>query len=236
MNVGVLYNPFGRLEEKILRTFWFKTHLCPVCEKQFDAIKLFSEAVKIKSRDPDLKPVYDGVNALVFQLISCPNCLYTSFEDDFEELPHSKLQIVRNLCERLKQDLRINLSESKGLRDAAVQYNLAGIIYVTREKFFRAAESFLKLAWLYRDAGSLDEERKALNRALEFFLKSYTQQDLSEDQLIAALFYLGEINKLLGNKKEMVRWFSELFEKFGKRDSIYLRQARQQWQEASFEK
>lgn len=235
MNVGV-YNPFGRLEEKILRTFWFKTHLCPVCEKQFDAIRLFSEAVKIKSRDPDLKPVYYGVNAFMFQLISCPNCLYTSFEDDFEEMPSSQLQAVRNLCERLKQNLRIDLSENKSLRDAIVQYNLAGIIYVAREKFFRAAESFLKLAWLYRDVSSLDEERKALNHASELFLKSYTQQDLSEDQQIVALFYLGEINKLLGNKKEMVRWFSELFGKFGRRDSIYLKQARQQWQEALFEK
>ncbi|MCS7175324.1 DUF2225 domain-containing protein [Pseudothermotoga sp.] len=235
MKVGV-YNPFRYLEEKTLRTFWFKTYLCPVCEKQFDAIRLFSEAVKVKDRDHDLKPIYDGVNALMFQLVSCPNCLYTSFEDDFKELSPSHLQVVRNLCEKLRQNLKIELSEHKNLRDAIVQYNLAAVIYTARGRLFRAAESFLKLAWLYRDAGSFEEERKALNHAMGLFLKCYTEQDLDEDQQIVALFYVGEINKLLGNKKEMMRWFSELFERFGKKDSIYLKRARQEWQEASFER
>ncbi|WP_448523870.1 DUF2225 domain-containing protein [Pseudothermotoga sp.] len=218
-----------------MRTFWHKSYVCPVCNSQFEAVRIFSEAIKVKSRESDLKPVYEGVNALMFQLVSCPKCLYTSFEEDFENLTSSQAETIARMHEKLKQ-IEIDLSENKTVRDAAVQYNVAAAMYAAREKFFRAAESFLKLAWLYRDAGAPDEEKKALERAKELFLKSYTEEDLSEDRQIAALFYLGEIEKRFGNRRESVRWFSELFRRFSKSDSIYARQARQEWQEVSSEK
>ncbi|WP_448535422.1 DUF2225 domain-containing protein [Pseudothermotoga sp.] len=218
-----------------MRTFWHKSYVCPVCESQFEAVRIFSDAIKIKNRESDLKPIYDGVNALMFQLVSCPKCLYTSFEDDFGELQSSHVEAIKNLHEKLKE-FEIELSENKSVRDAAVQYNIAAVMYVAREKFFRAAESFLKLAWLYRDTNAADEEKKALERAKEMFLKSYKEEDLSEDRQIAALFYLAEIEKRLGNKKESIRWFSELFKRFSKSDSIYVRHARQEWQEVAFEK
>jgi len=218
-----------------LRTFWHKSYVCPVCNSQFEAVRIFTDAIKVKSRESDLKPVYDGVNVLMFQLVSCPKCLYTSFEDDFGELQSSHVEAIKRMHEKLK-GFEIELSENKSVRDAAVQYNIAAVMYVAREKFFRAAESFLKLAWLYRDAGAPDEEKKALERAKEMFLKSYMEEDLWEDRQIAVLFYLGEIEKRLGNRKEATRWFSELFKRFSKSDSIYVKQARQEWQEVSFEK
>ncbi len=218
-----------------MRTFWHKSYVCPVCNSQFEAVRIFTDAIKIKSRESDLKPVYDGVNVLMFQLVSCPKCLYTSFEDDFGELQSSHVEAIKRMHEKLK-GFEIELSENKSVRDAAVQYNIAAVMYVAREKFFRAAESFLKLAWLYRDAGAPDEEKKALERAKEMFLKSYMEEDLWEDRQIAVLFYLGEIEKRLGNRKEATRWFSELFKRFSKSDSIYVKQARQEWQEVSFEK
>ena len=218
-----------------MRTFWHKSYVCPVCNSQFESVRIFTDAIKIKSRESDLKPVYDGVNVLMFQLVSCPKCLYTSFEDDFGELQSSHVEAIKRMHEKLK-GFEIELSENKSVRDAAVQYNIAAVMYVAREKFFRAAESFLKLAWLYRDAGAPDEEKKALERAKEMFLKSYMEEDLWEDRQIAVLFYLGEIEKRLGNRKEATRWFSELFKRFSKSDSIYVKQARQEWQEVSFEK
>jgi len=229
------YNPFGHSEDESLRTFWRKRYVCPVCKSQFEAVRIFSDAIRIKNRESDLKPIYDGVNALMFQLVSCPKCLYTSFEDDFENLTSSQAETIARMHEKLEQ-IEIDLSESKKVRDAAVQYNIAAVMYVAREKLFRAAESLLKLAWLYRDAGAPDEEKKALERAKELFLKSYTEEDLSEERQIAALFYLGEIEKRLGNRRESVRWFSEMFRRFSKSDSIYVKQARQEWQEVSLEK
>lgn len=216
-----------------MRTFWRKSYVCPVCKREFESVRLFSEAIRIKSRESDLKPVYEGVNALMFQLVSCPNCLYTSFEDDFEKLSAFEVEAVEKVSERVKQ-IKIDLTENKSVRDAAMQYNIAAAMYVARRKLFRAAECFLKLAWLYRDADASDEERKALEHSKELFLKSYSEEDLTEERQIAALFYLGEISKRLGEKKEAVRWFSELFKRFGKSDSIYLKQARQEWQEVSF--
>ncbi|WP_041075868.1 DUF2225 domain-containing protein [Thermotoga caldifontis] len=216
-----------------MRTFWRKRYVCPVCKGEFESVRLFSEAIRIRSRESDLKPVYEGVNALMFQLVSCPNCLYTSFEDDFEKLTASEVEAVEKVSERVKQ-IKIDLTENKSVRDAALQYNIAAGMYVARRKLFRAAECFLKLAWLYRDADASDEERKALEHAKELFLKSYSEEDLTEERQIAALFYLGETSKRLGEKKEAVRWFSELFKRFGKSDSIYLKQARQEWQEVSF--
>lgn len=220
-----------------LQTFWEQEFTCPVCDKRFRSLRVFSDAIRIKDRDSDLKPTYDGVNALLFQPVTCPECLYTAFENDFEmPLSQKQKEMLTKLCEKLKAMLSIDLSKDRGLKDAASLFTIAAAVYVVVEKHLRAAEAYLKLAWLFRDLNDPAEEAKALTGALKHFTESYTKEALSDEQQIMVLFYLGELNARLSNKKEAIKWFSTLIQKFPNTSSIYVKLARKEWQEITMRK
>ena len=214
-----------------MQIFWQKNCTCPVCGKQFQAVRLFSEAIKVKERDTDLKPAYEGINALLFQPITCTHCYYTAFEDDFEK-PVTEKKRIQELCDRIKNSLSIDLSENRSLKDGAMIFAIAAAVYTLTEKHLKAAEAYLKLSWIHRDMHSKDENN-ALEQAMKCFLESYKNDELAPEKEIMVIFYLGEINLRLGNKKEAVRWFSSLIQKFGNTNSIYVKLARKEWQQAA---
>lgn len=221
----------------VLQTFWEQEFKCPVCAKTFHSIRVFSDAIKIKDRDSDLKPTYDGVNALLFQPVTCPDCLYTTFESDFEaSLSQTQKELLTKLCEKLKTLLSVDLSKERTLKDGASLFTIAAAVYSLLGKHLRAAESYLKLAWIFRDMNNHTEETKAITGALKHFTESYKTEELSEDQQIMVLFYLGELNARLSNKKEAVKWFSTLIQKFGNSNSVYVKLARKEWQEVTMRK
>lgn len=220
-----------------MQTFWEQEFKCPVCGKTFRSVRVFSDAIKIKERDSDLKPTYDGVNVLLFQPVTCPECFYTAFESDFEiSLSQKQKEMLKKLCEKLKALLSIDLSKDRKLSDGASLFTIAAAVYTILEKHLRAAEAYLKLAWIFRDMNNHNEEIKALTGALKHFMESYTKEELSEDQQIMVIFYLGELNARLSNKKEAVKWFSTLIQKFGNSSSIYVKLARKEWQEITMGK
>ncbi len=220
-----------------LPTFWRKSLSCPVCGTNFEAIRVFTDAIRIKDRDSDLKPIYKGVNYLLFQPITCPNCFYSTFEDDFVKEPKPQFaEKIKKLREKLKDTVKVDLSENRTLNDGATIYTLTAATYVILEKPLKAAEAYLKLAWIHRDMANEGEEKKALENALRFFLQSYTKESLLVEQQIMVLFYLGEINRRLGNRKDSVKWFSRLVQSYGHSNSPYVKLARTQWQEAASQK
>ncbi len=218
-------------------TFWKKSLTCPMCTAEFQAVRVFTDAVKIKDRDSDLKPTYEGVNYSLFQPITCPVCFYSTFEDDFSKAPKpQEAEKIRKFLAKIRESVKIDLSENRTLKDAASIYAITAAIYTILGKPLKIAEAYLKLAWIYRDIANDDEERKALQNALRFFLESYTKESLSEEQQVMVLFYLGEINRRLANKKEAVKWFSKLLQSYGNSSSPYVKLARMQWQEAATER
>ncbi len=221
----------------VLQTFWEQEFKCPICGKVFHSVRVFSDAIKIKERDSDLKPTYDGVNVMLFQPVTCPECFYTAFENDFEiSFSQRQKEMLVKLCEKLKSMLSINLSKDRNLKDGVSIFTITAAVYTILEKHLRAAEAYLKLAWIFRDLKNHDEEAKALSSALKHFMESYTKEELSNDQQVMVLFYLGELNARLSNKKEAVRWFSTLIQKFGNNNSVYVKLARKEWQEVTMRK
>ncbi|AEH50361.1 DUF2225 domain-containing protein [Pseudothermotoga thermarum] len=218
-------------------TFWKKSLVCLVCGTTFEAVRVFTDAIRIKDRDSDLKPTYEGVNYLLFQPITCPNCFYTTFEEDFgKPVKPEVLEKLKKLTAKLKNAVKIDLSENRTLKDGISIYTIMTAVYMLMEKPLKTAEAYLKLAWLYREFGSEEEEKKALKSALNFFLESYTKEALSDEQQAMVLFYLGEINRRLGNKKDAIKWFSQLIKTYGGSNSLYVKLARTQWQEVASEK
>lgn len=214
--------------------FIYKEYTCQLCGNVFSQPRVFADAVKIKSRDEDLKPNFSGVNALYFQVVVCPRCYLSLFERDFGtlEIPPDKVEKVRKVLENAKKEFgSINLGEDRTVDDAIKIFSIAAAVYTVMEHRRRAAEAYLKLGWLFREKGQKKEETVALAKALKFFEEHYREDITSENEEPMILFYLGELNKLLGNKKDAVKWFSTLVSKYRGVPSPYVKAGQERWQE-----
>ena len=214
--------------------FIYKDYTCQMCGNTFSYPKVFADAVKVKSRDEDLKPNFEGINALYFQVVTCPKCYLSLFERDFGtlEIPPDKTENVRKVLENAKKEFgNINLGEDRTVDDAIKIFSIAAAVYTVMEHRRGAAEAYLKLGWLFREKGQKKEEMIALAKALKFFEEHYKNDITSENEEPMLLFYLGELNKLLGNKKDAVKWFSTLVNKYRGVPSPYVKAGQERWQE-----
>ncbi|MCD6442472.1 MAG: DUF2225 domain-containing protein [Thermotogae bacterium] len=212
-----------------MREFWKKQFECPMCGTNFDSIKVFSEAVRVASRDTDLKPNYEGVNPLFFSLIVCPNCYYTAFERDFQELPKrldpEKLVKLKKVLKVAKEKYNIDLSENRTLDDVIKIYSLAIVVYTLAGDDLKLSELYLRLSWFFREKKDEDREFVAVARTIKHLEHAYenVKNIKDEDRII---YLLGELNLKLGRREDARRWFSKLIEDKKYSDSSYAKFAR----------
>ena len=210
-----------------MKEFWSKRIKCPLCATEFKHVSIFSDAVRIESRETDLKPNFSGVNPLFYSLITCSNCYYTAFEDDFDKLllnlnPDKILKLKRILT-IAKKRFKINLSENRDIDDAIKIHSLAIITYTIADMKNKLAEIYLRLAWFYRDKGNKENELIALSKALISLEEVYEKgNQKNEDRVI---YLIGELYLRLGKVDKARSWFSKLIENKSFKNSVYFKMA-----------
>lgn len=131
---------------------------CAVCDKGFKAKMIKNGRVKRLEPDLDLRPKYQYIDIIKYDVISCPNCGYTAMNRYFDHLSSVQLKLIKEqICANFK---------STGEQEPAVydydfaigRYKLA--LYTTMVKKGKTSEkayTCLKIAWLFRGkAESLD--------------------------------------------------------------------------------
>lgn len=163
-----------------------KSYTCPVCDKEFKAKTVKIGRAKLKGTDMDLRPKYEQIDLLKYDVIACPKCGYAALSRYFKYMTSGQAKLI-------KQNISPNYkgSEPKGdiitYEEAVERYQLTLANAIVKQA--RASEKAyicLKSAWLLRGyAESLDEaaedyktkkaeledeENEFLQNALEGFL------------------------------------------------------------------
>lgn len=163
-----------------------KGYKCPCCDKEFKAKTVKIGKAKLIGTDIDLRPKYEIVDSLKYDVIMCPNCGYSALSRFFQYItaPQAKL-------------IRVNISQSfknvpaKGdiysYDEAIERYKMAlANAIVKRGKSSEKAYICLKLAWVIRGKDEelddrlpdyeaqhkqcKDDENELLHNALDGFL------------------------------------------------------------------
>ena len=213
-----------------MRTFWEKEFTCPLCGNRFKKKMVFFDAVRIKSRDIDLKPNLETVNPFLYEVVTCPNCYFSAFGKDFESIRVKGEETERKLKKLLEEaKKKVKLKDEETHTEAIKRYALSGIVYSVLNQRKKVALSYLKIAWLFREIGRPEDEKHYLERALREFENHFKYDHYEESDEPMILFYLGVLNQLLGNKKEAARWYEVLLRKH--RESVYAKVGRERWQD-----
>lgn len=140
-----------------------KTVRCTVCDKVFKVKAIKNGRAKRMEPDLDLRPRFQYIDTLKYDVASCPYCGYTAMNRYFEHLSSAQIKLIKeNVC--------ANFTSSGDAEPVILDYDQAIGRYrmalyntmVKKGKTSEKAYTCLKIAWLYRGkAENLDPNDKA---------------------------------------------------------------------------
>ncbi|MCM1088363.1 MAG: DUF2225 domain-containing protein [Muribaculaceae bacterium] len=164
-----------------------KSYTCPVCNGQFKARTVKVGKVKLAGTDMDLRPKYDQVDLLKYDIVMCPHCGYAALSRFFKFVTSPQ---AKNIKEKISASFKPQEEkEFYTYDDALERYKLTLVNAIVKQaKPSEKAYICLKTAWLLRGKGEhLDkeapdyeqqkqqideEENNFLHNALEGFLSA----------------------------------------------------------------
>lgn len=210
---------------------------CPVCAKKTKVTKVRSRLIKI-SQDYDFCTYYKDFNPYYYSIWVCSHCGYAADEPHFEKVQEKNKEKIAQFLS--KKEVKIQFHEQRSRNDAIAAFKL-GIFFadMIEEKPSYMAGLYLKLAWLYREAESEDQEKELLVRALEHYDKSLTTERYPIGAMTdnAVMYLIGALSYKTGNVEKATQYLSRIVgsERARLETGIY-NKARDLWQDIRQEK
>lgn len=126
-----------------------KAYTCPVCGEKFTNKTARSGKARLLRQDRDLRPVYSNFDPIKYDVISCPECGYSSLEKWFSNLAKPQIEAVKsNISANYKQ---IKRGDVVSYDEAIERFKLAlASCIVKRGHNSEKGYTCLKYAWVLR--------------------------------------------------------------------------------------
>ena len=168
-----------KVEEKDF--IYDKTFTCPVCDKQFPTKIMKTGKAKLIGTDKDLRPKYEGIDAVKYDVLLCPKCGYAALTRFFANITGGQAKLI---MENISQKVRLHPfdGETYSYEDAMERYKLALVnAVVKRARASEKAYICLKSAWLLRgyaeylgEAGDNTKDKASIKaQEEEYLLNAY---------------------------------------------------------------
>ena len=140
-----------KIEEKDF--IYDKTFKCPLCDTDVPTKIMKSGKAKLIGADQDLRPRYEGIDSVKYDVILCPACGYTALTRFFPNLTSPQGKLIK---EKISANVKIPTfnNETYPYEEAVDRYQLALVnAVVKRARASEKAYICLKSAWLMRGFG-----------------------------------------------------------------------------------
>lgn len=215
-----------------------KSYDCPVCDQEFHSRMIRTGRVKLLSSDTDLRPKYQHVDCLKYDVLVCPKCGYAALSRFFKFMLPAQAKMIRD-----------NISANfKGLPGAGNTYSydeaierhqlaLANTV-VKKAKNSERAYTCLKTAWIYRGKAETlpedtpdrdavikelkEQEIELLENAYAGFESAFSQEDFPMCGMdeITLIYLLADLARRVGKNEESSRWISRVLTSKGANERI----------------
>ncbi|MCM1287959.1 MAG: DUF2225 domain-containing protein [Clostridium sp.] len=168
-----------------------KHFTCPVCDYPFSTKFVRAGKLKLSSKDTDMRPIYEVMDPLKYDIITCDKCGYSSLIKYFGKLSTKQMRDIRDEVGNSFSGIDNSMSVYS-YEDALVRYKLALVCaMVKKAKNSELGYICLKTSWIYRgmrESLSEDERDKAdalyqdelecVENAYETFSKALSNEPL----------------------------------------------------------
>ena len=123
---------------------------CPVCDNEFKTKTVKTGKPHLIGSDPDLRPKYQGIDSVKYDVIVCPHCGYGALSRFFSYMTTHQAKLIHdNISVNFKG--LAQTGDTYTYDEAIARYKLALLNTVIKKaKVSERAYTCLKLAWLYR--------------------------------------------------------------------------------------
>ena len=178
-------------------------YTCPICNSKFKGLKILSSRLATSSTDNDMRRHYKNIEPIYYEVITCPNCLFSALASIFDTAESSNTGFEKDL-----KAMKVNINFKFGTKpDTAAIYAAYYLALFCASKCFSKyqlveAKLLQRLSWLYHDSNDEQMELRLARQSLEKYLQSYSELNLSAEQEIQTCIIIGELYVKFGNYKE----------------------------------
>lgn len=157
-----------------------KSVTCPICDKEFKARTVKIGKAKLAGSDLDLRPKYEQIDLLKYDVIMCPNCGYAALSRFFKFLTSPQAKSIQQAISASFKP-QTETKEIYTYDEALERYKLTlANAIVKQARPSEKAYICLKTAWLIRGKGEhldkelpdYDEQMKQIEAEENEFLKN----------------------------------------------------------------
>lgn len=199
---------------------------CAHCGEAFRTSRVRPSFRKTVKTDADFCLHYKDVNPDYYVVRVCPHCGYASTENFSDLTPAGQAAIQANISEQWQ---RRDFGGERSREDAIQAYKLALVCAQLKKEKRRVIAGLLHhIAWLYREQGDGEQERRFLQHALNEYMLVY-ETGMDELNQARLMYLIGELNRRLKHYHEAARWFSRVVNDKRIMDAAMIRASREQW-------
>lgn len=205
-----------------------KSFVCPVCDEEFHSKMVRTGKVKLLSADSDLRPKYQLVDSLKYDVLVCPKCGYAALSRFFKFMMPSQAKLIRENISKNFSGLS-STGNTYTYDDAIARHQLAlANTVVKKAKPSEKAYTCLKMAWLYRgkaetlpkdtpDYEKVISELKAnetelISNAYDGFMAAFSKESFPMCGMdeITVTYLIADLARRIGKYEESSRWISRV--------------------------
>jgi uncharacterized protein (DUF2225 family) len=188
-----------------------KEIVCPVCGQKFNTTMTRSSKLKLKSVASDLRQIYEGFNPLWYMVWVCPHCFYANLNFEFKQVDSATRKWVASQTDKVKKT-GFKYSNPRRLDEVFLAFYLTlNCLQHDKPDPSRLAKVWLRLSWLYSDAGDEKMYKYASQKALDYFSETYyngrRDASVEQDQRLALL--LAELNLRTDQPNEAFKYYRQ---------------------------
>ena len=128
---------------------FYKSFECPVCYEKFNNATMKGGKVKMVGQDSDLRPRYEPIDPMKYDVVVCPKCGYAALTRYFDKITPPQGKLVKENISKSFRGIKSVLNITYD--DAIERYQLAlGNAIVKKGKASEKAYICLKMAWIVR--------------------------------------------------------------------------------------
>ncbi len=150
-------------------TFLFaKAYDCPVCSSKFTSLTVKNAKVRLLGTDLDLRPKYQQMDPIKYDVVLCPKCGYANIAKNFPVvMPAHKKLIIENISSNFTYEDPESTVYSYD--EAITRYKIAlSNAMVKRAKDSEKAYLCLRMAWVIRGkTETMDKNAPGYQEAVE---------------------------------------------------------------------
>ncbi|MDR0570894.1 MAG: DUF2225 domain-containing protein [Clostridiales Family XIII bacterium] len=192
-----------------------ETAECPMCGAKFPQLGVLASKLVQESRDADQRVRFKGLEPMYYEVITCPQCLFSAMTDLFRDIEVTKRmrEAMAKVTAPYVGAMEVKAGQARDAFTVFAGYYLAVLCAPTC--FFEhqriTARLWRNLSRIYDDCGDGRMSHYALQRAHDEYMFSYSNFDINGKALQQLCYVIGELKYKLNDLAQARQFYYAAF-------------------------